>query len=123
VGASSTPRKTVARTGMSEKPPVVGIDCEHDRDDPMAMDMVQALSQTYPGHSWFVVIKGGIVHIKDMDLHPDWGMALHYSQIKSDAADRKRQVLFAAGEFLERARKQSGRLELQDIKQKIRTTL
>lgn len=105
------------------KAPVVGIDCEHDRDDTMAMEMVQALASAYPGHSWFVVIKGGIVHIKDMDLHPDWGMALHYSQVKGDAADRKKQVLWAAGEFLERARKKNGQVQLQDIKQKVRNTL
>lgn len=108
---------------MSDKRPVVGIDVEHDRDDPMAVDMVRDLCQAYPGHSWFVVIRGGIVHIKDMDMHPDWGMALHYSQIKGDAADRKRQVLGAAGEFLERARKKGLKVELQDIKQKVRTTL
>lgn len=102
---------------------VVGIDCEHDRDDPMAMQMVKDLCQTYPGHAWFVVIRGGIVHIKDMDMHPDWGMALHYSQVCADAKDRKKQVLFAAGEFLERASKRNGKLQLQDIKQKIRTTL
>jgi hypothetical protein len=103
--------------------PVVGIDVEHDRDDSMALEMVRALVEVYPGHSWFVVIRGGIVHIKDMGLHPDWGMALHYSQVKGDAADRKKQVLFAAGEFLERARKKAGKVELQDIKQKVRTTL
>jgi hypothetical protein len=108
---------------MNEKRPVVGIDVENNCDDPMAIQMVQDLVAAYPGHSWFVVIKGGIVHIKDMDLHPDWGMCLHYSQIKSDAADRKKQVLWAAGEFLERASKKSGKLELQDIKQKVRTTL
>jgi hypothetical protein len=102
---------------------VVGIDCEHDRDDPMAMGMVRDLCAAYPGHAWFVVIRGGIVHIKDMDMHPDWGMALHYSQIKGDAADRKKQVLWAAGEFLERARKQGEKVTLQDIKQKVRTTL
>lgn len=102
---------------------VVGIDCEHDRDDPMAMEMVQTLCKAHPGHAWFVVIRGGIVHIKDMDMHPDWGMCLHYSQIKADAGDRKKQVLWAAGEFLERARKKNGKVELQDIKQKIRTTL
>lgn len=103
--------------------PVVGIDCEHDRDDPMAMQMVRDLCDAYPGHAWFVVVRGGVVHIKDMDMHPDWGMCLHYSQIKADAADRKKQVLWAAGEFIERARMKNGKLELQDIKQKIRTTL
>lgn len=103
--------------------PIVGIDVEHDRDDGMALQMVKDLCETHPGHSWFVVIRGGIVHIKDMDMHPDWGMALHYSQICADAKDRKKQVLNAAGEFLERASKRNGKLQLQDIKQKIRTTL
>lgn len=103
--------------------PIVGIDVEHDRDDTMAMQMVRDLCEAYSGHSWFVVIKGGIVHIKDMAIHPDWGMALHYSQLKADAADRKKQVLFAAGEFLERASKKLGQVEFQDIKQKVRSTL
>jgi hypothetical protein len=102
---------------------VVGIDCEHDRDDPMAMQMVKDLCEAHPGHAWFVVIRGGIVHVKDMDLHPDWGMALHYNQIKGDAADRKKQVLWAAGEFLERASRLNGAVSFQDIKQKVRTTL
>ena len=102
---------------------VVGIDCEHDRDDPMAMGMVKDLCQAHPGHAWFVVIRGGVVHIKDMDMHPDWGMCIHYNDIKSDAADRKKQVLWAAGEFLERARRRNGKIEFQDIKQKIRTPL
>jgi hypothetical protein len=56
-------------------------------------------------------------------MHPDWGMALHYSQIKADAADRKKQVLFAAGEFIERARKKGDTVTFQDVKQKIRTSL
>ena len=38
---------------------IVGIDVEHDRDDSMAMEMLRDLSAVYPGHSWFVVIRGG----------------------------------------------------------------
>lgn len=88
--------------------PVVGIDVENDIDDPMAMGMVRDLCRQYPGHSWFVVIRGGIVHVKDMDISPDWGMCIHYSDIKDDANDRTRKVLRAAGEFLERARVKRG---------------
>jgi hypothetical protein len=43
-----------------------------------------------------------------MDINEHWGMALKYSQIKSDAQDRKRQVIRAAGEFLERANLKRG---------------
>lgn len=87
---------------------VVGIDVENDIDDPIAMQMVRDLLSAYPGHSWFVVIRGGIVHVKDMDINPAWGMCLHYTQIKDDAAERKKQVIRAAGEFLERANLKRG---------------
>jgi hypothetical protein len=83
--------------------PVVGIQCEHDRDDPMAMEMLQALTGAYPGHSWYVKIAGGIIHIKNLDMSDRWGMALHYSQVKADASERKRDTVRAGGEFLERA--------------------
>lgn len=88
---------------------VVGIDTEHTRDEPLASQMLHDLCETYPGHAWFVIIKGGVVHIKDMELNDKWGMCLHYSQIKDDAKDRKRQIIMAAGEFLERANLRRGR--------------
>ncbi len=82
---------------------IVGIDTEHTADEPMAEQMLADLCVAYPGHAWFVLIKGGVVQIKNMDWNASWGMALHYSQIKGDAAERKRDVIRAAGEFLERA--------------------
>lgn len=87
---------------------VVGFDCEHERDDPMARQMVADLCHAYPGHAWFVLVKGGVVQVKNMDFHPDWGMVLHYSQIKGDANERKRLLLRNAGEFLERANLKRG---------------
>ncbi len=87
---------------------VVGIDVENDIDDPIAMGMIRDLVKAYPGHAWFVVIRGGIVHVKDLDISPAWGMCLHYSDIKSDASDRTRKLLRAAGEFLERANLKRG---------------
>ena len=82
---------------------IVGIDAENEADETMAKGMLADLVHAYPGHAWFVSIKGGIVHVKDLDLNDKWGMCLHYGQIKGDANDRKRDVLRAAGEFLERA--------------------
>ena len=82
---------------------IVAIDTEHTCDEPMAEQMLADLCTAYPGHAWLVVIRGGIVHIKDLDLNDKWGMALHFSQVKGDAKERKRDVLRAAGEFLERA--------------------
>lgn len=88
--------------------PVVGFECEHDSDDSMAGEMLQALCAAYPGHSWFVKIAGGIVHVKNLDFSDKWGMALHYGQIKADASERKRELLRAGGEFLERANQRRG---------------
>jgi hypothetical protein len=82
---------------------VVGYDTEHERDEPMAREIVQTCSCAYPGHDWFCVIKGGVIQIKLMDINPNWGMVLHYTQVKGDAASRKADVLRSAGEFLERA--------------------
>lgn len=90
---------------------IVGIDTEHTQDEPLAEGMLADLCRAYPGHAWFVVIKGGIVQVKDMELNDKWGMVLHYSQIKGDANERKRQVVNAAGEFLERARLKRGASE------------
>ena len=88
---------------------IVGIDCEHDTDMPMAEQMLADLCAAYPGHPWFVLIKGGVVHVKDLDLSEKWGMCLHYSAIKGDAKERKRKLLSSAGEFLERANLKRGR--------------
>jgi hypothetical protein len=87
---------------------IVGFDCEHASDEAMAGQMVSDLCLAYPGHGWFVVVKGGVVQVKDLDLSDKWGMVLHYTQIKGDAQDRKRSLLRAAGEFLERANLRRG---------------
>lgn len=88
---------------------VVGYDTEHDRDETLAGQILRTLVDHYPGHGWFVLIKGGIIQIKDMDINPQWGMALHYSQVNNDAAEMKKSVIRAAGEFLERANLRRGK--------------
>ena len=87
---------------------IVGYDTESPADEAIAGQIVADLCHAYPGHAWFITIKGGIVHVKDLDLNDKWGMCLHYSQMKDDATERKRQVLRAAGEFLERANLRRG---------------
>jgi hypothetical protein len=95
---------------------VIGIDCEHTRDEHMAQEALRTLVNHYPGHGWFVVIRGGVMHVKDMEINPNWGMCLHYSQIKGDAADRAREIVRAAGEFLERANLKRGASEGVHVK-------
>lgn len=94
---------------------LVGIDVENDADATMATGCVRDLVDHYPGHDWHVMVKGGILHVKAMNINPNWGMCLHYSQIKSDAQERKRSLLRAAGEFLERANLRRGRREDETV--------
>lgn len=94
---------------------VVGYDTEHDSDETLAKEILGIVLHAYPGHGWFVVIRGGVVHVKDMDLNPNWGMCLHYTQMKDDATERKRQVLRAAGEFLERANMRRGAKDMGQV--------
>lgn len=87
---------------------VVGYDTEHDSDEAIAKSIVHTLCESYPGHGWFVVIRGGVVHVKNLHWNDKWGMCLHYTQMKDDATERKKHVIRAAGEFLERARVKRG---------------
>lgn len=87
---------------------VVGYDTEHDSDETLAREILGYVLAAYPGHGWYVVIRGGVVQVKDLDINPNWGMVLHYTQMKDDATERKRQVVRAAGEFLERANLKRG---------------
>ena len=80
--------------------PYIAADTEHDRDIPMARELIGILHGAYPGHEWFVLIRGGVVQIKKLEWSSNWGMALMYANLKGDATARKRDVLRAAGEFL-----------------------
>lgn len=93
---------------------IVGIDCENRCDDAMAKEALATLVKHYPGHDWHVMIRGGVMHVKAMNINEHWGMALHYTQIKADAKDRARSIVRSAGEFLERANLKRGARE--DVK-------
>lgn len=70
-----------------------------------AKDALETLTKEYPGHSWKVMARGGVLFIKY--LHPslrgNWGMNIKLHGFDHDAAVLKRKVKFVAGEFLERA--------------------
>lgn len=90
---------------------VVGYETEHDRDEGMARECLATLCKHYPGHAWFVTIKGGVLFVKNLHMNDRWGMCLHYSGIKGDANARARDLVRSAGEFLERANKARGRAD------------
>lgn len=76
---------------------------------PMAKEMLEVLTEAYPGHSWWVRIDGGIVQVKHFDISGTIGMVRKYRALAQDAHARKRDVIRAAGELLERAHLRRGR--------------
>lgn len=78
-------------------------EADDDRDDGMAKEVAAILAEAYPGHPWHVRIGQGVLTIKHMRLSAKWAMVRKYSRIAFDASVRKREIVMAAGEFLERA--------------------
>jgi hypothetical protein len=78
---------------------------------PMCKEIAEYLVSAYPGHPWHVRIDGGMLIIKNMKISEVWSMARKFSDIAHDAARRKREVVLAAGEFLEAANMRRGKAE------------
>lgn len=70
---------------------------------PMCKEIAEYLAQAYPGHPWHVRIDGGMLIIKNMKISPIWSMTRKYADVAHDAGTRKREVVHAAGAFLEAA--------------------
>ena len=68
---------------------------------PMCKEIAEYLWGAYPGHSWFVRIDGGMLIIKNLKISEKWAMVRPFSSISQDAGSRKKEVVMAAGEFLE----------------------
>lgn len=67
------------------------------------------LCEIYPGHPWAVRVEGGVVFIKHLGLGNNWGMNKKFNDINHDATRFKKEIIMAAGEFLERAYLRRGR--------------
>lgn len=91
-------------------------DTEEVQDLSLAKDIAETLHAHYPGHLWAVTVKGGAVFIKNLYISDRFGMCLHYNNIKGDAGHRKKRVINAAGEFLERAYMKRGAYEGRAVK-------
>jgi len=98
---------------MSET--VVGFDTEYERDEPLARDIVNTLCEHYPGFGWHVRIKGGGIHIRNLDWSDKWGMFLKTKNVNHDVAVLKRMVVMQAGELLERAWLKAGPNRGQEV--------
>ncbi len=82
---------------------------------PMAKEIAETLHQVYPNHSWSVRIDGGVVVIKNFSISGTCGMVRKYEALKGDAMVRRKDVIMAAGELLERAHLRRGAYEGQRV--------
>jgi hypothetical protein len=78
---------------------------------PMAKEIAEILTAAYPNHSWYVRIDGGLVIIKNLAISVTASMVRHLTALDHDATARKRDVIMAAGEFLEAAHMRRGAYE------------
>ena len=71
--------------------------------DGHAKEAAEILCAAYPNHSWWVECKGGILLIKHFGISDRLGMVRKLAALANDAEARKRDIVRAAGELLERA--------------------
>lgn len=81
----------------------------------IATNALQALDQHYPGWGWHVMVRGGVMMIRIPHVSQKWGMNTRLREFDHDATTLKKRVIFAAGEFLERARQKRGAWQGQRI--------
>ena len=91
---------------------IVQAETEDAQDMNLAKDIAEILHEYYPGHLWAVTVKGGIAMIKDLYISSLWGYVLKYKDIVGDAGARKKAVMRAGGEILERAKLERGPRQL-----------
>ena len=79
-------------------------DTEQLLDMNMAKDIAETLFAHYPGYMWAVNVVSGVAVIKCLNISSLYGFVLKYKEIKDDAGFRKKEVIRAGGELLERAK-------------------
>ena len=84
------------------------IEYENALGESKAKDALAVLMREYPGYSWKVDVKGGVLFVRLLDAQlrsrrANWGMAKKLSAMDHDAAVFEKELKFMAGEFLERA--------------------
>lgn len=77
---------------------------ENVAGDNLAKNIIEMLTETYPGHPWAAYVRQGVLFIKYLDpnMKGNWGMAKKLGAVDFDANVLKRAVVMMAGEFLER---------------------
>ena len=88
----------------------------NEADLPMCKEIAEYLCAAYPGHPWHIRIDGGLLIIKNMKISPVWSMTRKFADIAHDAGRRKREVVMAAGAFLEAANMRRGKADGENAK-------
>lgn len=79
--------------------------------DACAKEAAEILVLAYPNHSWWVECKSGVLIIKHLEASGARGligMLRKMDQLSHDAGHRKKEIVLAAGELLERANLRRG---------------
>jgi hypothetical protein len=90
-------------------------DTEQLEDMNLARDIGEALFAHYPGYMWGISVRSGVAIIKCLNVSSLYGFILKYKDIKDDAGFRKKEILRAGGEILERARMARGERKLGEM--------
>lgn len=88
---------------------------EEAQDMTIAKDIAETLFEKYPGYLWAISVKSGVAVIKCLNVSSLYGFILKYDDIKGDAGYRKKEVIRAGGEILERAQMSRGKREFNHV--------
>lgn len=98
---------------------VIGWQAGRDIDDPnsgtesertIAKNGLEALCRHYPGYSWFVEVRDGLLMIRcaELDWRGRYCMVRKLGTVQHDYGRLVRELVHAAGEYLERANLRRG---------------
>ena len=85
---------------------LVYCDGDNELGKALAKETAETLTLVYPNHSWWIGQRQGVLIIKHFSISGasgTIGMVRHISALANDATRRKREIVRAAGELLERA--------------------
>jgi hypothetical protein len=87
----------------------------------IAKNSLEALVRAYPGYSWFVEVRDGLLMIRNyaVDWRGRYCMVRKLGEVQHDYGALVREVVFAAGEYLERANLRRGHARENEVAQKL----
>ncbi len=78
--------------------------------------VAEILTPTYPGHTWYVEINDGMLIIKSLKVATNAGTMVPLRHFDGDAERMRREVIMAAGAFLEAAGLKRGTFQGENAK-------